>query len=421
MKVMVIGGGAAGFFGAIACARSNAAAQVLLLEKSNKLLAKVRISGGGRCNVTHQCFVPSILAQHYPRGARQLKEAFKSFGAAETVDWFAQRGVPLKAEADGRMFPVTDNSETIVNCLLQEARKAGIQVRTGAGVTRVEPVTKADHTEFILHLSTGERIMADKALVSTGGNPKDTGYDWLRALGHAVKAPVPSLFTFNVPGSPLLDLQGVSVPKAKVQVAGQKLAYEGPLLITHWGYSGPAVLKLSAWGARLFHDLGYTFTALISWVPDYTEETLREQLQHYRQAHPKKVVSTNTLFGLPQRLWKSLTQLAEIPAELRWADLPARNTNKLVEALLRMPVDVKGKTTFKEEFVTCGGIDLAQINMRTMESRLQPGLYFAGEVLDIDGITGGFNFQAAWTTGYLAGTSMAAATIGNVAGNKNAL
>lgn len=411
MKVVVIGGGAAGFFGAIACAQANAAAEVLLLEKSNKLLAKVRVSGGGRCNVTHHCFVPSILARQYPRGAKQLKEAFKIFGAAETVDWFAQRGVQLKAEADGRMFPVTDNSETIVNCLLQEARRVGVQVRSGASVTHIEPVTNADRSRFILHLSSGESITADKILVSTGGNPKDTAYDWLRALGHLVQEPVPSLFTFNVPGSPLLELQGVSVPKAKVQVAGQKLTYEGPLLITHWGYSGPAVLKLSAWGARIFHDLRYTFTALISWVPEFTEETLREQLQHYRQAHPKKTVATNALFGLPQRLWKSLTQLAEVPAEIRWADLPAKNANRLVEALLRMPADVKGKTTFKEEFVTCGGIDLTQVNMRTMESRLQPGLYFAGEVLDIDGITGGFNFQAAWTTGYLAGISMAVAAV----------
>lgn len=411
MHVVVIGGGAAGFFGAIACAQANTGAQVLLLEKSNKLLSKVRVSGGGRCNVTHHCFIPSVFAQHYPRGARQLKEAFKTFGAAETVAWFEQRGVQLKAEADGRMFPVTDTSETIIDCLLQEARRSGVQVRTGAGVERIEPVTKAGRAQFILHLGSGESIMADKVLVSTGGSPKATGYNWLQALGHAVKEPVPSLFTFNVPGSPLLELQGISVPKAKVQVAGHKLAYEGPLLLTHWGYSGPAVLKLSAWGARLFHDLNYNFAALISWIPDYTEETLREHLKNYKQAHPKKVVSTNSLFGLPQRLWKSLTQLAEVPAEVRWAELPAKNTNKLVEALLRMPADVKGKTTFKEEFVTCGGIELAEVNMRTMESHLQPGLYFAGEVLDIDGITGGFNFQAAWTTGFLAGTSMAAAIL----------
>ncbi|WP_439883076.1 NAD(P)/FAD-dependent oxidoreductase [Pontibacter sp. MBLB2868] len=405
MKVVVIGGGAAGFFGAITCAQLNPKAQVLLLEKSNKLLSKVRVSGGGRCNVTNSCFTPSVFSQNYPRGARQLKEAFKQFGAAETVAWFEARGVRLKAEADGRMFPVTDSSETIIECLLQEARRVGVQIRTGAGVERITP--KADTgTGFVLELNTGETIMADKILVSTGGHPKSSGYDWLRALGHPIEEPVPSLFTFNVPDSALKELQGVAVPKAKVRIAGQKLEYEGPLLITHWGYSGPAVLKLSAWGARLFHDQGYTFTALINWIPEYTEEGLREQLQQYRQAHPKKIVSTNPLFGLPQRLWKALTILAEIPEQTRWSELPGKNTNKLVEALHRGPFEVKGKTTFKEEFVTCGGVGLPQVNMKTMESRLHPGLFFAGEVLDVDGITGGFNFQAAWTTGFIAGSSI---------------
>ncbi|MBC5991558.1 BaiN/RdsA family NAD(P)/FAD-dependent oxidoreductase [Pontibacter cellulosilyticus] len=409
MNIIVIGGGAAGFFGAIASAQANPNSQVTILEKSNKLLSKVRVSGGGRCNVTHNCFVPTVFSQHYPRGAKQLKEAFKVFGASETIDWFEQRGVRLKAEADGRMFPITDNSETIIECLMHEAGKAGVSIKTGVGVEKIEPQSIADgQQQFVLTLSNGQSITADKVLVCTGGNPKSQSYDWLRALGHTIQAPVPSLFTFNVPNNALKELMGVSVPKAKVRIAGQKLEYEGPLLITHWGYSGPAVLKLSAWGARLFHDLGYTFTALINWIPDYTEEALREQLQQYRQAHPKKVVSTNPLFGLPQRLWKTLTILAEIPEQTRWAELPAKNTNKLIEALHRAPFEVKGKTTFKEEFVTCGGIDLSQVNMKTMESRLQPGLYFAGEVLDIDGITGGFNFQAAWTTGYLAGKSMAA-------------
>ncbi|WP_162053076.1 BaiN/RdsA family NAD(P)/FAD-dependent oxidoreductase [Pontibacter pamirensis] len=406
--IVVIGGGAAGFFGAITCAHTDPTARVLLLEKSGKLLAKVRVSGGGRCNVTHHCFVPTLLSQHYPRGARQLKDAFKVFGAQETVDWFSDRGVQLKAETDGRMFPITDNSETIIECLLQEAKRVGVQIRTGSGVESIVPEeTVAGQPMFTLQLSSGENLRADKVLVSTGGNPKAAGYDWLRALGHKIQEPVPSLFTFNVPSSPLKELQGVSVPKAKVRVAGQKLEYEGPLLITHWGYSGPAVLKLSAWGARIFHEQQYTFTALINWIPDYTEESLREHLQAYRQAHPKKVVSTNPLFGLPQRLWKVLTSLAEVPAEIRWAELPGKNTNKLVESLLRLPVEVKGKTTFKEEFVTCGGVELNSVNMKTMESRVQPGLYFAGEVLDIDGITGGFNFQAAWTTGYLAGKAMA--------------
>ncbi|WP_161887599.1 BaiN/RdsA family NAD(P)/FAD-dependent oxidoreductase [Pontibacter russatus] len=407
-RIVVIGGGAAGFFGAITCAQLNPEAMVLLLEKSGKLLSKVRVSGGGRCNVTHHCFVPSVLSQHYPRGGKQLKEAFRTFGAQETIDWFAQRGVQLKAEADGRMFPVTDNSETIVNCLLQEAKRVGVQIRTGAGV---EKISAAQDTSgkptFMLRLTSGESVTADKVLVCTGGNPKSQGYDWLRALGHNIQEPVPSLFTFNVPASPLKELQGVSVPRAKVRVAGQKLEYEGPLLITHWGYSGPAVLKLSAWGARYFHEQQYNFTALINWIPDYTEETLRENLQAYRQAHPKKVVSNNPLFGLPQRLWKALTALAAVPDDTRWAELPGKSTNKLVEALLRAPVAVKGKTTFKEEFVTCGGVDLRSVYMKTMESRVQQGLYFAGEVLDIDGVTGGFNFQAAWTTGFLAGKAMA--------------
>ncbi|MBC5773555.1 NAD(P)/FAD-dependent oxidoreductase [Pontibacter sp. KCTC 32443] len=411
-KVIVIGGGAAGFFGAITCAQANPDAEVILLEKTNKLLSKVLVSGGGRCNVTHNCFAPGPLSQHYPRGARQLKEAFKTFGAQDTVAWFEQRGVKLKTEADGRMFPVTDNSQTIADCLLQEARRVGVSIKTGLGVTNIiAPDPTIDQRQFILKLSNGSELKADKVLICTGGNPKTTGYDWLRELGHPIQEPVPSLFTFNVPGNPLKELMGVSVPHARVRIAGQKLEYEGPLLITHWGYSGPAVLKLSAWGARIFHDQQYTFTALVNWVPAFTEESLRVHLQDYRQTHPKKVVATNPLFGLPQRLWKALTSLAEIQADIKWAELPARNTNKLVEALLRMAVDVKGKTTFKEEFVTCGGIDLSQVNMKTMESRLHPNLCFAGEVLDIDGITGGFNFQAAWTTGFIAGKSLASKTI----------
>jgi predicted Rossmann fold flavoprotein len=405
MNIVVIGGGAAGYFGAIACAQANPKAQVTILEKSNKLLSKVRVSGGGRCNVTHHCFIPTVFSQHYPRGAKQLKEAFKTFGATETVEWFERRGVKLKAEPDGRMFPVTDNSQTIIDCLQREAAKAGVEVKTGIAVERVLP--DPDKGGYTLYLNNSKELYADRVLVSTGGNPKSQGYDWLRALGHTIQQPVPSLFTFNVPGSPLKDLQGIAVPQARVRIAGQKLEYEGPLLITHWGYSGPAVLKLSAWGARLFHGMNYRFTAMVSWVHDQTEESLREHLHNFRKAHPKKVVTTNPLFGLPQRLWKALTGIAGISDEVKWAVLPAKNTNKLVEALLRLPVEVDGKTTFKEEFVTCGGLDLSQINMKTMESRLQPGLYFAGEVLDIDGITGGFNFQAAWTTGYLAGRAMA--------------
>ncbi|WP_460880753.1 BaiN/RdsA family NAD(P)/FAD-dependent oxidoreductase [Pontibacter rugosus] len=389
------------------CAEANPAAKVVLLEKTGKLLSKVRVSGGGRCNVTHNCLVPTVFSQYYPRGSKQLKEAFKVFGAQETIAWFQKRGVQLKAEADGRMFPSTNSSETIVNCLMQEAHGVGVQIKTGAGVESIEPRTEENFSYFKLQLTDGTSIKADKVLVCTGGSPKSQSYGWLQKLGHKIKEPVPSLFTFNVPSSPLKDLLGISVPKARVRIAGQKLEYEGPLLITHWGYSGPAVLKLSAWGARYFYEQKYNFTALITWIPDFTEESLREHLQQYRQSHPKKTVATNPLFDLPQRLWRGLTLIAEIPAEVKWAEMPGKNTNKLIEALLRLPVEVNGKTTFKEEFVTCGGIELSDVNMKTMESRLVPNLYFAYEVLDVDGITGGFNFQAAWTTGYLAGMNMA--------------
>ncbi|RIJ41706.1 BaiN/RdsA family NAD(P)/FAD-dependent oxidoreductase [Pontibacter oryzae] len=408
MQVAVIGGGAAGFFGAIACAEANPNVKVLLLEKSGKLLSKVRVSGGGRCNVTHHCFVPTVFSQNYPRGAKPLKEALKVFGAQQTVDWFQRRGVALKAEADGRMFPVTDSSETIIDCLMREAKHVGVQIRTNAGVQSITPMQDEDgNQKFILHLLGGESIATDRVMVATGGNPKSQSYDWLRQLGHTIKEPVPSLFTFNVPGSPLKELQGVSVPHARVRIASQKLEYEGPLLITHWGYSGPAVLKLSAWGARYFHDQNYTFTGLITWDAGFTEENLRDQLHQFRTAHPKKTVASNALFGLPQRLWRGLCQVSEIEDDTRWMEMPAKSTNKLIEALLRMPAEVNGKTTFKEEFVTCGGIDLSEVNMKTLESRKQSGLFFAGEVLDVDGITGGFNFQAAWTTGYLAGQQIA--------------
>jgi predicted Rossmann fold flavoprotein len=412
MTTAVIGGGAAGFFGAIACARQNPGLKVYLIEKTKKLLAKVSISGGGRCNVTHACFSPPALVRHYPRGEKQLRGPFELFGAKETVDWFESRHVRLKAEEDGRMFPVTDNSQTIVDCLLQEARQAGVTILTGTGVESVQVRKETSSPTFLLRLQDGEELAVDRVLISTGGNPKLESYNWLLALGHTVVPPVPSLFTFNVPHSPLRDLPGIAVPRARVKIVGQKLEQEGPLLITHWGFSGPAVLKLSAWGARLLHALQYYFQILINWVPDLTEETLRQELYTLRKEQARKTVRSHALFGLPLRLWKTLVQLADIPEETRWADLPAKNQNKLMENLIRCPFEVRGKTTFKEEFVTCGGIPLAEVDLRTMESKVQPGLYFAGEVLDMDGITGGFNFQAAWTTGYLAGKAMAAAAAG---------
>jgi len=410
--VAVLGGGAAGFFGAIACAEANPRQPVYLLEKSPKLLSKVRISGGGRCNVTHACESAAQLVQHYPRGGRQLKEAFRQFGVADTIAWFTERGVVLKTEADGRMFPTTDSSETIARALEDAARRAGVRVLAR---TAADEVTTLPEGGFSLRLSgegsaaIGPELRVGHLLVATGGNPKSAAYDWLRALGHSIAEPVPSLFTFNVPASPLRELPGVSVPHARVVLAGEKLQYEGPLLVTHWGVSGPAVLKLSAWGARRLHELSYHGTALISWVPTYTDDTLRAWTQAFRLDNGKKQVTAHPQFGLPTRLWRTLVAEAGIGADARWNEVPAKAQNRLLELLLRTPLQVRGKTTHKDEFVTCGGIPLSEVNLATMESRRVPGLHFAGEVLDIDGVTGGFNFQAAWTTGFLAGVALAKA------------
>ena len=409
LPVVVLGGGAAGFFGAIACAEADPARPVFLLEKTPKLLGKVRVSGGGRCNVTHACESAAQLVQHYPRGGRQLKDAFRRFGVADTVAWFAARGVALKTEADGRMFPVTDSSETIARALEEAARRAGVRVLTR---TAADEITVLPEGGFRLTISgegaaaVGEEVRAARLLVATGGNPKSGAYDWLRALGHGVAEPVPSLFTFNVPASPLRELPGVSVPHARVLLAGEKLHYEGPLLITHWGVSGPAVLKLSAWGARRLHELGYHGTALVSWLPTHTDDSLRAWALAFRLENGKKQVAAHPPFGLPARLWRTLTAEAGLGPDTRWSEVPARAQGRLLELLLRTPLEVRGKTTHKDEFVTCGGISLNEVSLTTFESRLVPGLFFAGEVLDLDGITGGFNFQAAWTTGFLAGRAM---------------
>lgn len=404
----VLGGGAAGFFGAIACAEASPGLRVVLLEKTGKLLGKVRVSGGGRCNVTHACDSAAQLVAHYPRGGRLLKAAFQRFGVPDTVAWFARRGAALKAEADGRMFPTTDSSETIARTLEEAARQAGVQVFKNAAVEAIEPQPGGG---FLLRLAGDGRpapaLGVARLLVATGGQPKSAQYDWLRSLGHAVAEPVPSLFTFNVPDSPLRELPGVSVPRARVTLAGEKLHYEGPVLVTHWGVSGPAVLKLSAWGARRLSELSYTGTALINWLPNHTDDTLRPWLHQFRQENGRKGIAANPQFGLPQRLWRTLAEQAGVGPDLRWSDLPAKTQNRLLELLLRTPLAMRGKTTYKEEFVTCGGITLDDIDLQTMQSRSVPGLYFAGEVLDIDGVTGGFNFQAAWTTGFLAGQAMA--------------
>ncbi len=403
--IAVIGGGAAGFFGAIAAAESKSNPYVVLFEKNRQVLSKVRISGGGRCNVTHSCFEPSILVKNYPRGSQALRGPFTRFQPKDTVEWFEQRGVHLKTEEDGRMFPTTDSSETIIQCLQNAAKRAAVEIKTECGINNIKKV----NDQFHLELSTGETFICDKVLIATGSHPKT--YSWMQALGHTLVPQVPSLFTFNVPDSPFLELSGVSVPKAHVKICETNLEQTGPLLITHWGFSGPAVLKLSAWGARILHDMDYKAKVHINWIPDYTYEQIRTQLLEDKKNSPSKQIGTESRFELPKTLWKKLLDLAEVPPQQRWADLSNKQIEKLCQTLRACEVRTNGKTTYKEEFVTCGGIDLKEINFQTMESRLCPGLYFAGEVIDIDGITGGFNFQNAWTTSWIAAQAMTAKSL----------
>jgi hypothetical protein len=400
--VVVIGGGAAGFFGAIACAQAHPHTQVTLLEASRQPLAKVRISGGGRCNVTHACFDPSGLVQNYPRGGKALRGAFSRFQAQDTVNWFADQGVKLKTEADGRMFPITDSSETIVDCLMKAASSAGVEVRTGAAVASV--VRQPD--KFELALKSGD-LLCDRVLLATGSS--QIGYQIATALGHQIKPPVPSLFTFNVLDNRLRDLAGVSMDSVslRLSVDGSQLEQTGPLLITHWGLSGPAVLKLSAWGARVLHDCQYQATLLINWLPQYNAETLRQQLLLVKSEYSKKVIALHRgIDKMPHRLWQYLVSRVGIGGEDRWAGLSNKTLNLLIQELTQGQYLIQGKGVFKEEFVTCGGVNLKEVNFKTMESRCCPGLYFAGEILDIDGVTGGFNFQSAWTTSWLAGQAI---------------
>ncbi len=402
-RIVVIGGGAAGFFGAIRAAQVNKGAEVILLEKNRTVLNKVRISGGGRCNITHACFDDKKLAKFYPRGGSFLRPLFKVFNPQATIDWFQQLGVSLKVESDGRMFPTTDDSETIASCLENTAIKSGVQVRTSCGVESILP--QKDH-KLLLQLLDGSALLADSVLVTTGGNPSSRGYEWLAKLGLTIQEPVPSLFTFNTPEGQFKELSGISVPQAQVRIAGRKIKQDGALLITHWGFSGPAILKLSAWGARDLAESDYEFTALISWGAENTENSVREEFANQKKLHPKKVIQSNAMLGIPSRLWKKLCELSEIDEQLRWIDIANKQSNKLIENLINCPQKVQGKTTFKEEFVTCGGIDLSEVNPETMESKKIKGLFFAGEVLDIDAVTGGFNFQAAWTTGFVAGSNL---------------
>lgn len=387
---------------AISASTHRTDAEVLLLEKSDKLLAKVRISGGGRCNVTHDCSEPRRLARHYPRGEAFLRKVFARWGQPEAVQWFAQHGVRLKTEADGRMFPTTDDARTVIEALQGAAGKLGVAIRLHGPVTRMEPADGA----WLLETPQG-LLHAARVVVATGGAPRAEGLEWLRALGHEVVAPVPSLFTFNLPGEGIRELMGVVAPGVRVRIEGTRLESSGPLLITHWGFSGPAVLRLSAFGARTLHGRGYAYTVRVHWLGEVGESEARDQLQAEASAHPKRQLSNATSFGLPARLWTFLLERAGLAPEKPLSELGPRLLARLLDVLTNDKYAAQGKTTFKEEFVTAGGVALDRIDPATMESRVAPGLHFAGEVLDIDGITGGFNFQAAWSTGWLAGKAAA--------------
>ena len=399
--IAVIGGGAAGFFAAISCAKANPSHKIIILEKNRQLLSKVRISGGGRCNVTHACFEAENLTKNYPRGHKELRGAFSRFQPKDTVEWFKNYGLSLKTEADGRMFPTSDSSETIISCFLEQAHKLNIEIQTEKGVIDIEK----KETQYHLTLVNQETLICDNLLIASG-SAKPVA-ELLKKLGHTLIPPVPSLFTFNIPKSNLHALSGLSVPEAKISLDSLKLQQTGPLLITHWGFSGPAILKLSAWGARELFDLNYHSPVKINWLPRYSTDNLKALITDYKTSHPNRLVNGDSPVPLPKNLWKALLEQIDLEKELRWTALSKVMTTKILNLLQENTYQIEGKTTYKDEFVTSGGVKLSEVNFKTMESRLCPGLFFAGEVLDIDGITGGFNFQNAWTSGWTAAQAMA--------------
>lgn len=392
--VIIAGGGAAGFFTAINIAEGNPDLKIAILERGKEVLSKVRVSGGGRCNVTHACFIPNDLIKFYPRGEKELRGPFNRFCTGDTIEWFERRGVELKTEEDGRMFPVTDSSQTIIDCFMDAAKKSGVHILTGESI---QSLYKSE-THWKVEANR-ETFLASKLVMTTGSNPKM--WDMLQELGHTIVPPVPSLFTFNIKDNRIKDLMGVSA-LASVKVKGTKLEASGPLLITHWGMSGPGILRLSAWGARELHDKNYQFVLKVNWLNDVDAEECEGLLKDLKQEQAKKTVIKRSPFDFPNRLWESLVTAAGISAETRWADLTKNQLAALVNQLVNAEFQVNGKSTFKEEFVTAGGIDLKEVNFKTMESKIVPGLFFAGEVVNIDAITGGFNFQNAWTGGYIA-------------------
>lgn len=396
--IIIVGGGAAGFFTAINIVEKNPKLKVAILERGAEVLQKVRISGGGRCNVTHACFEPNELVKFYPRGEKELRGPFHQFCSGDTIEWFEKHGVELKIEADGRMFPVSNSSQTIIDCFLKATQKLGIAILTGQSV---QSIFKKD-TAWKIETQT-ENYLAEKLILATGSNPKV--WEMLQSFGHAVVSPVPSLFTFNIKDSRIKELPGVAA-QVTVKVKDTKLSSTGPLLITHWGMSGPAILKLSAWGARILHDKNYQFTVFVNWLNDADKEDVEKKLKDLKQEHAKKSVSKKSPFELTNRLWESLVIASGIESETKWADLSKIQMQNLTNQLTNGTFQVNGKSTFKEEFVTAGGIDLKEINFKTMESKLHQNLYFAGEIVNIDAITGGFNFQNAWTSGFIVASAI---------------
>lgn len=405
-RLVVIGGGAAGFFCAVNAARMNHDLNVTLLEKTNKLLAKVKISGGGRCNVTHALFDIAEMSKRYPRGQNFVKKTFHQFFTTDTIEWFKERGVRLKKEKDGRMFPVSDSSQTIIDCLMNEADLCGVEIRMNSEVKEL----RIENGEWIISLAENLILPSDFVCIACGGYPKASMFEWLQNLGHSISEPLPSLFTFNLPKHPITQLMGVSVENARVKIEGSKLVEEGPLLITHWGLSGPAVLRLSAWGARELKIKNYEFKIHINWLPDYNEQSLKKQFQNFRISNSSKKIINHNFSSLPNRLWQFLLEQSGVKEDCRVADLPAKIENALIKNLVNYVAEVKGKTTFKEEFVTAGGINLFEVDANTMMSKKVPNLFFAGEILDVDGITGGFNFQHAWTSGWIAAKNIASSS-----------
>ena len=402
--VVVAGGGAAGFFAAIVCAEALPGAKITVFEKGSHFLSKVRISGGGRCNVTHACFDGRELSTYYPRGGAELLGPFTVFQPRDTIAWFEPRGVKLKTEADGRMFPVSNSSQTVIECLIRAAQKAGVELVASRGV---ESVVRRVAGGFTLALNDGESIECERLMLATGGCRAAAGGRLAMSLGHTLEPPVPSLFTFHIAAPWLRELAGISVESVEVSLPDLSLRERGAVLITHAGLSGPAILRLSAWGARALHEVNYHFPLRVNWLPHLASDAIAGQLESRRAAQPARLVVNTPIAPLPARLWEGLVLGAGIPRETRWSELSRSARHHLVEKLIGAELEAVGRSLNQEEFVTCGGVRLREVNFKTMESRLCPGLYFGGELLDLDGLTGGFNFQAAWTTGWIAGRSMA--------------